>query len=149
MTAVNNSERLYRCSMDISRFDFELDEIVGLIPRLTGLAQIIELEPRLHNPYQGTEIHSVRTEPTFRIRCFFSERDQTVARLADLAAQAGVEAVLDLGRSVRFRHLGSGAIEPEQKEQPQPPGEQGLEPAPAGESGRAAGDQQAVQDEAW
>jgi hypothetical protein len=39
--------------MDISRFDFELDEIVGLIPRLTALAQMIELEPRLHNADEG------------------------------------------------------------------------------------------------
>ena len=36
-------------AMDISRFDFELDEIVGLIPKVAAISQIIELEPRLHS----------------------------------------------------------------------------------------------------
>jgi hypothetical protein len=91
--------------MDISRFDFELDELVGLIPRLTGLAQIIELEPRLHNVDEGEHVHGRRSEATFRIACHLSGSDQTVSRLADLAIETGVEAVLDFGRTVRFRHL--------------------------------------------
>jgi hypothetical protein len=92
-------------SMDISRFDFELDEIVGLIPRLTALAQMIELEPRLHNADEGEKAHSRRSEPTFRVSCHLSGSDQTVSRLAELATETGVEAVLDFGRTVRFRHL--------------------------------------------
>jgi hypothetical protein len=91
--------------MDISRFDFELDETVGLIPRLTGVAQIIELEPRLHNGDESEEVHPHRTEPTFRICCHLSGSDQTTSQWADLAIETGVEAVLDFGRTVRLRHL--------------------------------------------
>ena len=149
MSATKNSGTFYRCSMDISRFDFELDEIVGLIPRLTGLAQIIELEPRLHGPDEGTEIHSLRTQPTFRISCFLSGGDQTVARLADLAAQAGVEAVLDLGRSIRFRRLDTGATAPEPGEQPQPHGTEGQDAASEDKPEAAGADHQGVQDEPW
>jgi hypothetical protein len=98
--------------MDISRFDFELDEIVRLIPRLADLAQIIELEPRLHNADEDQEkVHSVRTEATFRISCQLGN-DQSVSRLADLAVETGVEAVLDFGRSVRFRHVHPNEIAP-------------------------------------
>jgi hypothetical protein len=96
--------------MDISRFDFELDEIVGLIPRLSGLVQIIELEPRLHNADEDKEVHSLRSEPTFRICCHLAGDDQTVSRLAALEVDAGLEAVLDFGRSVRFRHLRQNEI---------------------------------------
>lgn len=92
-------------NMDISSFDFELDEIVALIPKLTGLAQIIELEPRLHNADEEGQTHQLRGEPTFRISCYLSGNDQAVSRLAVLAADLGAEAVVDLGRSVRFRHL--------------------------------------------
>ena len=99
-------------SMDISRFDFELDEIVGLIPRLTDLAQIIELEPRLHNADESETVHSLRTEPTFRISCQLSGNDQTISRLAELAIEIGVEAVLDFGRSVRLRHMHPNEIAP-------------------------------------
>jgi len=101
--------------MEISRFDFELEEVVGLIPRLAGLAQMIELEPRLHDADEGdadegddegqNRVHARRTEPTFRISCQLSGSEQTISRLADLAIETGVEAVLDFGRSVRFRHL--------------------------------------------
>jgi len=103
--------------MDISRFDFELDEIVGLIPRLTGLAQVIELEPRLHQAEENQEVHGPRTEPTFRISCVLSGSDQTISRLADLAIETGVEAVLDFGRSVRFRHLRPNEIAPRASEE--------------------------------
>jgi hypothetical protein len=96
--------------MEISRFDFELEEVVGLIPRLAGLAQIIELEPRLHdgdeaNDEDQNQVHARRTEPTFRISCQLSGSEQTISRLANVAIETGVEAVLDFGRSVRFRHL--------------------------------------------
>jgi len=98
--------------MDISRFDFELDEIVGLIPRLTGISQIIELEPRLHDADEDKELHALRTEPTFRVSCQLTGRDGTVSQLADLAIETGVEAVLDFGRSVRLRHLHANEIAP-------------------------------------
>lgn len=91
--------------MDMSRFDFELDEVVALIPRLNELAKIIELEPRLHGENEGTEVHPARTEPTYRISCQLRGADGTVSRLADIAIETGIEAVLDFGRSVRFRHL--------------------------------------------
>lgn len=93
--------------MDISRFDFELDELVALIPRLNELAQVIELEPRLHGEDEGDAAHPRRTEPTYRISCQLRGVDGTVRRLADIAIETGVEAVLDFGRSVRFRHLNS------------------------------------------
>jgi len=126
-------------SMDISRFDFELDEIVRLIPRLTDLAQIIELEPRLHNADEDQEkAHSVRTEATFRISCQLAGNDQTVSRLADLSVETGVEAVLDFGRSVRFRHVHANEIAPPvpRRESPSEPGqdrpaaEEDVPPAP-------------------
>jgi len=98
--------------MDISRFDFELDEIVGLIPRLAGLAQMIELEPRPHDADEDQQVHGSRAEPTFRISCVLSGAEQTISRLADLAIETGVEAVLDFGRSVRFRHLRPNEIAP-------------------------------------
>ena len=103
--------------MDISRFDFELDEIVGLIPRLTGLAQVIEIEPRLHQGEEDKEVHGPRTEATFRIACVLSGSDQTVRRLADMAIETGVEGVLDFGRSVRFRHLRPNEIAPPPSEE--------------------------------
>jgi hypothetical protein len=98
--------------MDISRFDFELDEIVGLIPRLAGLAEMIELEPRLPEADESQMAHDPRREPTYRISCQLSGVDQTVSRLADLAIETGVEAVLDFGRSVRFRHLRPNEVTP-------------------------------------
>ncbi len=112
--------------MDISRFDFELDEIVGLIPRLTGLAQIIELEPRLHQADEDKGVHSHRSDPTFRISCQMRGSEQTVSRLADLQVETGVEAVLDFGRSVRFRHSGTNQIAPpvaEERTSREPDGE--------------------------
>jgi hypothetical protein len=117
--------------MDISRFDFELDEIVRLIPRLTDLAQIIELEPRLHNADEDQEkAHSVRTEATFRISCQLAGNDQTVSRLADLEVETGVEAVLDFGRSVRFRHVHANEIAPPVPGQDRPAAEEDVPPAP-------------------
>ncbi len=104
--------RFYRGRMDISRFDFELDEIVALIPRLTGLAQLIELEPRLHRADEDQKVHGTRSEATYRISCVLAGSDQPVSRLADLAIETGVEAVLDFGRSVRFRHLRPSEIAP-------------------------------------
>jgi hypothetical protein len=103
--------------MEISRFDFELDEIVGLIPRLADLAQIIELEPRLHGPDEDAEVHSHRAGPTFRISCQLSGNEESVSRLAALASETGVEAVLDFGRSVRFRHVGTSGSPPSAAEQ--------------------------------
>ncbi len=106
------SVRFYRCLMDISRFDFELDEIVDLIPRLSDLAQIIELEPRLHTSEESGQTHAPRTRETFRVSCQLTGSGQTVSRLADLAIETGVEAVLDFGRSVRFRHMHPVPIPP-------------------------------------
>ena len=98
--------------MDIGRFDFELDEIVGLIPRLTGISQLIELEPRLHDGDEDGDLHGHRTEPTFRVRCHLSGNDRTISQLADMAIETGVEAVLDFGRTVRLRHLRPNEIAP-------------------------------------
>ena len=123
--------------MEITRFDFEWDEIVGLIPKLTGLAQIIELEPRLHSADEDRQTHPLRTEATFRISCYLSG-DHAVNALAELTVDAGVEAVLDLGRSVRFRHvppekLASLVPGDRQTEEPSQPGSQGQHvPAPEG-----------------
>ena len=100
--------------MDISRFDFELDEIVGLIPKVAAISQIIELEPRLHSSdevalHPGEDkpraLHGARTEPTYRVSLQLSGSDGTISQLADLAIETGVEAVLDFGRSVRLRHM--------------------------------------------
>ncbi|MGA3215531.1 MAG: hypothetical protein ABSD97_07565 [Acidimicrobiales bacterium] len=130
--------------MDISRFDFELDEIVGLIPRLAGLAQIIELEPRLHEGDEEKSVHSLRSEPTFRLSCQLAGSDQTVSRLADLAVETGVEAVLDFGRSVRFRHIRPNEIAPpepevERSSSPEEESPDAAEAAGQPEAGEAAG----------
>jgi hypothetical protein len=95
----------YHYPVDISRFDFDLNEVVDLISKLTGLAKIIELEPRIHYAEESEEIHTVHTEPTFRISCQLSGSNQLTRRLADLATEASVEAVLDHDRTVRFRRL--------------------------------------------
>lgn len=111
--------------MDISRFDFELDEMVGLIPRLTGISQIIELEPRLHDADELADVpgerdpvpvHAARTEPTYRITLQLSGRDGTISQLAELAIETGVEAVLDFGRSVRLRHMHDSETAPSETE---------------------------------
>ena len=62
----------YRSSMDIGHFDFEMDEVVDLIPRLTDLAETIVLEPRSHQADEDEELHPIRTEPTFRVSCKLS-----------------------------------------------------------------------------
>jgi hypothetical protein len=89
--------------MGLSGFDFELEEATGLIRELTALAKVIELKPRIHHAEESEEIHTVRTEATYRISCQLSGNDEAVRILADLEPEIGVAAVLGHGRSVRFR----------------------------------------------
>jgi hypothetical protein len=97
--------------MDISHFDFELDEVVDLIPRLTGLAAIIVLEPRSHQPDEPPapvggdryeELHPVRSEPTYRVSCRLTLGGQAVQRIASFTTDTGVEIVLDRTDSARL-----------------------------------------------
>jgi hypothetical protein len=93
----------YRSSMDISHFDFELDEVVDLIPRLTGLADTIVLEPRSHQADEDEELHPIRTAPTFRVSSKLKLGDQAIQRMANFTTETGVEVVLDRADNVRFR----------------------------------------------
>lgn len=111
--------------MDMSRFDFEFDEIVGLIPKVTGISQVIELETRRHSADELAMVagkaelqplHPPRTEPTYRITLQLAGREGTIGKLADLATETGVEAVLDFGRSVRLRHMHDRATTPPESE---------------------------------
>ncbi len=89
--------------MDISHFDFELDEVVDLIPRLTGFAETIVLEPRSHQADEDEELHPVRTAPTFRVSSKLKLGDQAIQWMANFTTETGVEVVLDRADSVRFR----------------------------------------------
>lgn len=94
--------------MDISSFDFGLDEVIDLLSGLPGLAKIIEIEPRLHwaeeTDAAGDTIHS-GAEPTFRIKCELAGGDKVIGRLEAFESQAAVEVVLDHDSTVRLRHM--------------------------------------------
>lgn len=94
----------YRSSMDIGHFDFEMDEVVDLIPRLTDLAETIVLEPRSHQADEDEELHPIRTEPTFRVSCKLKLGDQAIRQMANFTTVTGVEVVLDRTDSVRLRN---------------------------------------------
>ncbi len=94
--------------MDISRFDFELDEVTSLISRLASLATTVEIEPRLHELGERDamgEIHPDREEPTFRIQCRLRGDDSAMSRVVTVATSMGLETALDGDGTVRFRHL--------------------------------------------
>jgi hypothetical protein len=88
--------------MDISLFDFGLEEVADLLSRLPGLAKVVEIEPRVHDAEETTHAD---TDPTFRIRCHLVGGDGAIRRMAALGAEAGVEAVLDHDATVRLRRL--------------------------------------------
>jgi hypothetical protein len=87
--------------MDISGFDFSLDEVVDILSELPGLAKFVEIEPRVHDAEEET---LTGTEPTFRIRCQLLLGDNAIRQLSALEA-AGVGTVLDHDSTVRFRRV--------------------------------------------
>ncbi|MGD0084764.1 MAG: hypothetical protein ABSD78_16460 [Acidimicrobiales bacterium] len=88
--------------MDVSSFDFSLDEVVDILSRLPGLAKIVEIEPRVHDAEEETH---TGIEPTFRIRCQLLLGDKAIRQLAAIEAEAGVDTVLDHDSTVRLRRV--------------------------------------------
>lgn len=93
--------------MDISHFDFTLDELVALLPRLPGMVSTIEVEPRVHQAEEPEAIHPLRTDPTFRVQCRLLGGDRSIRQVATLESEAGINAVLDHDNWIRLRHLPS------------------------------------------
>lgn len=91
--------------MDISAFDFELDEVARVLSRLPELATTVEIEPRLHDLDEEEDVHAKRADPTFRIQCLLRGDDSALGRAVELGTELGLETVLDRDRTVRFRHL--------------------------------------------
>ena len=58
--------------VDVSRFDFELDDLAHVLAMLPALVSSIELEPRLHGVDEPRELHRARAEPTFPIRFHYA-----------------------------------------------------------------------------
>jgi hypothetical protein len=82
--------------VDSSRFDFDPAEAFELVAALAqaAIAAKIELEPREHGD-----------EPlTFRVACALRGGGRIFSRVAEIESACSVEAVLDHGHSVRFRH---------------------------------------------
>lgn len=92
--------------MDISVFDFSLEEMVGVLPRLSSFAEMIEIEPRLHR--SDEEIHDV-AGPTFRVRCHLRGGEDSIRTLAALEAETNVRVVLEHDSTVRLRHAKAAA----------------------------------------
>ena len=78
--------------MDISHFDFNETDVLGLVGRLAGLANTITLEPRLHDD----------RAPTFRVSCLLRGGDGVFGAVAALEREIGVRVVLDRDNVVRI-----------------------------------------------
>jgi hypothetical protein len=99
--------------MDVSAFDFELDEVRDLLAELAELATSIELEPRLHQDDEvdgaGNPLHEPRSTPTFRIQIRILSGEDVIGSLHSLQTKTGLEIVLDQDRIARVRHRKSRA----------------------------------------
>lgn len=99
--------------MDISAFDFELDEVRDLLAELAEMATSIKLEPRMHGIDEvdggGNPIHPPRTTPTFRIQFRIFKDADVIGSLHSLETKTGLEFVLDNDRLARVRHRKSSA----------------------------------------
>jgi hypothetical protein len=97
--------------MDISSFDFRFDEVEPILRELARLAELVEIEPRLHEASEPLEAHGP-TDTTYRLSCRLRGTAQLVRDLAALENAVGVEAVLDGNNRVRLRHIRAGVAGP-------------------------------------
>jgi hypothetical protein len=79
---------------DRSSFDFTPDEAFALTRRLASLSRTVTFEVRRHG----------EQPPTFRVSCQPLAAEDTLRKLVALEAD-GIGVVLDLGDSVRLRHI--------------------------------------------